>query len=180
MWTRRNWQFRGERQEEIVARLLAPQPTKLALVESGLPVERFFAPRRDEVSLVGQAPTGRRQRVLPYFSGHRTAAVRLTVSGRNFIRAFADLTGGALAELHVIRRISQRPDFISLAPHLEEPGKSAFLLVGPGDQGGLLVQGTGSVNLRAGDLWHAEAGVDSFQVETAPGYSELLLFRLGS
>jgi hypothetical protein len=153
---------------------------KLRLAESDLPVERFFVPRSEEAAIALQPSSGRRLRVPIYFSAHRAAARRLTSSGRNFLRAFADLTGGALAELQIIRRTSQHAGFLSLAPHLEQPRKSTFLLVGPGDQGGLLVHGTGSVNLRAGDLWHAETGVGSFQVETTRGYSELLLLRLES
>jgi hypothetical protein len=153
---------------------------KLRLAESDLPVERFFVPRREEASIAPHSSSGRPLRVPIYFSAHRAAARRLTSSGRNFLKAFADLTGGALAELQIIRRTSQHAGFLSLAPHLEQPRKSTFLLVGPGDQGGLLVHGSGSVNLRAGDLWHAETGVGSFQVETTPGYSELLLLRLES
>jgi len=153
---------------------------KLRLAESDLPVERFFVPRSEEASSAPHSSSGRRSRMPAYFSAHRATARRLTSSGRNFLRAFADLSGGALAELQMIRRTSQHAGFLSLAPHLEQPRKSTFLLVGPGDQGGLLVHGTGSVNLRAGDLWHAETGVGSFQVETTRGYSELLLLRLES
>lgn len=163
----------GELQDQAGEKLFAFQPSKLRLVEYALPVERFFEPRHNESST-----TGRRRRVQAYFLEHRAAAARLTGSGRNFIRSFADLTGCTLAELQIVRRASQRSALISLAPHLGQPFRSTFLLVGPGDQGGLLMSGTGSINLRTGDLWHAERGIAGFQVETTTGYSELLLFCL--
>jgi hypothetical protein len=161
--------------EQAFENSFALPPSKLRLVESALPVERFFAPRNNELSI-----TGRRPRVQTYFLRHRAAAGRLTSSGRNFIRAFAELTGGALADLQIVSRTSQLSAFVSLAPHVGQPFKSTFLLVGPGDQGGLLTTGAGSINLRAGDLWHAERGVAGFLAETTPGYSELLLLLLES
>jgi hypothetical protein len=154
---------------------LALRPGKLRLVESALPVERFFALRHNESSIAGRRP-----RVQPYFLRHRAVLGRLTSSGRNFIRSFVELTGGGLADLQIVSRTSQLSAFVSLAPHVGQPFKSTFLLVGPGDQGGLLMTGAGSINLRAGDLWHAERGVAGFLVETTPGYSELLLLLLES
>lgn len=151
------------------------QTSKLRLVESALPVERFFAPRHNESS-----SAGRRPRVQPFFLRHRAVAGRLTSSGRSFIRSFVELTGGGLADLQIVSRTSQLSAFVLLAPHVGQPFKSTFLLVGPGDQGGLLMTGAGSINLRAGDLWHAERGIAGFQVETTIGYSELLLLRLES
>lgn len=149
------------------------QLSKLRLVETSLPVERFFVPRSNEACI-----SGRRPRVAPFFLRHRAVAGRLTSSGRSFIRSFVELTGGGLADLQIVSRTSQLSAFVSLAPHVGQPFKSTFLLVGPGDQGGLLVTGAGSSNLRAGDLWHAQRGIAGFQVETTSSDSELLLLRL--
>lgn len=161
--------------EQAFEKSFALPPSKLRLVESALPVERFFAPRHNESSIAGRRP-----RVQTCFLRHRAVACRLTSSGRNFIRAFAELTGGALADLQIVSRTSQLAAFVSLAPYVGQPFKSTFLLIGPGDHGGLLTTGAGSISLRAGDLWHAERGVSGFLVEATTCYSELLLLRLES
>ena len=123
------------------------QPSKLRLVELALAVERFFAPRHNESSIAGQRP-----RAQPFFLRDRAVAGRLTSSGRSFIRSFLELTGGGFADLQIVSRPLQLSAFVSLAPHAGQPFKSTLLLVGPDDQGGLLMAGTGSINLRAGDL----------------------------
>ena len=159
----------------------ASQRRGLRLVETRLPVERFFVPRVEAASFAGQSASGRRKKVAQLFSReHDHVADRLTIPGRNFIRVLAELEGAALGDLQIINRTSQRPTIISLGPHITQPFTLMFLLVGPGDQGGVLTYGTGSVDLRAGDLWRAERGASSFRVQTGPGYSELLLFSVDS
>lgn len=170
----------SELSEEPLGSLFASQRRVLRLVESRLPADRFFVPSVETASFAGQSASGRRKKVQPFWREHHAVAARLTMPARNFIRAFAELEGGALGDLQIISRTSQRPNGISLGINVRRPFAPMFLLVGPGDQGGVLTYETGSVHLRAGDLWRTEIGIGGFRVQTGPGYSELLLFRVDS
>lgn len=151
--------------------------TSLRLLESGLPVERIFLSQAAE-SVGGNPATGRTPRSHSIWDHNHKAAQRLTTAGRNFVQTFAKLSGGSVIELQIVARTSRTPAFISLSQYCRIADRSTYVLFGPGDQGGLLTHGYGSLIMRAGDLWHAEKGVRNVQVETVRHTADLLLMRI--